>query len=32
MGGRGMIAEVPKNVRDLDTALGLNMFPKMMRS
>jgi hypothetical protein len=32
MGGRGMIAEVPKKVMDLDVALGLNMFPKKIRS
>jgi len=32
MGGRGMIAEVPKKVMDLDETLGLNMFPKMIRS
>jgi len=32
MRGRGMITEVPKKVRDLDEALGLNMFPKMIRS
>jgi transposase len=32
MGERGMITEVPKGVRDLDAALGLNMFPKMVRS
>jgi len=32
MRGRGMITEVPKKVRDLDEALGLYMFPKMIRS
>ncbi|MEA2032547.1 MAG: transposase [Euryarchaeota archaeon] len=32
MGGRGMIAEVPKKVMDLDEALGLYMFPKKVRS
>jgi len=32
MGGRGMITEVPKKVMDLDEALGLYMFPKMIRS
>jgi len=32
MRGRGMITEVPKKVRDLDGALGLYMFPKMIRS
>jgi len=32
MGARGVITEVPKGVRDLDAALGLNMFPKMVRS
>jgi transposase len=32
MRGRRMITEVPKKVRDLDEALGLNMFPKMIRS
>jgi len=32
MSGRGMITEVPKKVRDLDDALGLNMFPKNIRS
>jgi len=32
MGARDMITEVPKGVRDLDAALGLNMFPKMVRS
>ncbi|MCW3133044.1 MAG: hypothetical protein N2V78_01770 [Methanophagales archaeon] len=30
--GRGMITEVPKKVREWDDALGLNMFPKMIRS
>jgi len=30
--GRGMITEVPKKVRDLDDALGLNMFPRNIRS
>ncbi len=29
---RGMIAEVPKKVLDLDEALGLCMFPKKVRS
>ena len=29
---RGMIAEVPKKVLDLDEALGLYMFPKNVRS
>jgi transposase len=32
MRGRGMITEVPKKVMDLDEALGLNMFPKKVRS
>jgi transposase len=32
MRGRGMITEVPKKVWDLDEALGLYMFPKMIRS
>jgi len=32
MGGRGMITEVPKKVMDLDEALGLSMFPKIIRS
>ena len=32
IGGRGMITEVPKKVMDLDDALGLYMFPKMIRS
>ena len=32
MDGRGMITEVPKKVMDLDEALGLYMFPKMIRS
>jgi transposase len=32
MGGRGMITEIPKKVEDLDEALGLYMFPKMIRS
>ena len=32
MGRRGMITEIPKKVRDLDEALGLYMFPKMIRS
>jgi transposase len=32
MGGRGMIAEVPKKVMDLDETLGLYMFPKKVRS
>ncbi len=32
MRGRGMITEVPKKMRDLDEALGLYMFPKMIRS
>jgi transposase len=32
MDGRGMITEVPKKVMDLDEALGLNMFPKKIRS
>jgi len=32
MVGRGMISEVPKKVMDLDEALGLYMFPKMIRS
>ncbi|NMX22099.1 hypothetical protein C5S30_06665 [ANME-1 cluster archaeon GoMg4] len=32
MSGRGMITEVSKKVRDLDDALGLYMFPKMIRS
>ncbi len=29
---RGMIAEVPKKVLDLDETLGLYMFPKKVRS
>ena len=29
---RAMITEVPKKMRDLDEALGLYMFPKMIRS
>jgi Transposase len=32
MDGCGMITEVPKKVMDLDEALGLNMFPKKIRS
>nr|CBH38139.1 hypothetical protein BSM_16160 [uncultured archaeon] len=32
MGGRGMITEVPKKVMEFDEALGLNMFPKTIRS
>jgi len=32
MGGRGMITEIPKKVEDLDEALGLYMFPKIIRS
>ncbi len=32
MRGRDTITEVPKKVRDLDEALGLYMFPKMIRS
>ncbi len=32
MAGRGMISEVPKKVMDLDVALGLDMFPKKIRS
>jgi len=32
VGGHGMITEVPKKVMDLDEALGLYMFPKMIRS
>ncbi|RZN44227.1 MAG: hypothetical protein EFT35_00230 [Methanophagales archaeon ANME-1-THS] len=32
MDGRGMITEVPKQVMDFDEALGLSMFPKIIRS
>ena len=32
IGGCGMITEVPKKVMDMDAALGLYMFPKMIRS
>jgi hypothetical protein len=32
MGDRGMITEVPKKVRDLEERLGLDIFPKVVRS
>ena len=32
MGGCGRITEVPKKVMALDEALGLYMFPKMVRT
>ena len=32
IGGRGMIAEVPKKVMDLEGRLGLGIFPKVIRS
>jgi len=32
LGDRGMVTEVPKKVRDLDERLGLDIFPKVVRS
>lgn len=32
LGGNNLITEVPKKVKDLDLALGLNIFPTMIRS
>lgn len=32
LGDRGMITEVPRRVRDLDEILGLDIFPKVVRS
>ena len=32
LGGRGMITEVPKKVLDLEGRLGLDIFPKVIRS
>ena len=32
LGDRGMVNEVPKKVRDLDERLGLDIFPKVVRS
>ena len=29
---RGMVTEVPKKVRDLEERLGLDIFPKVIRS
>ncbi len=32
LGDRSMVTEVPKKVRDLEGRLGLNIFPKVVRS
>jgi len=32
LGDRGMVTEVPRKVRDLDERLGLDIFPKVVRS
>ena len=32
LGDRGMVTEVPKKVRDLDERIGLDIFPKVVRS
>ena len=32
LGDRGMVTEVPKKVRNLDERLGLDIFPKVVRS
>ncbi|HHF58608.1 MAG TPA: hypothetical protein ENL44_00190 [Thermoplasmatales archaeon] len=32
LGDRGMVTEVPKKVRDLEERLGLDIFPKVVRS
>jgi len=32
LGDRGMVTEVPKKVRDLEERLGLDIFPKVIRS
>ena len=31
-GARGVVTEAPKNVRDPDEGLGLDIFPEVVRS
>jgi hypothetical protein len=32
LGDRSMVTEVPRKVKDLEKVLGLNIFPKVVRS